>query len=182
MDAPVDRERRECLDILEIRMFLDLRGAIQYFFLLLIRCESAWTIDTWVSDFSFVPGRMSVPKLADRALERRTDLAHSGPWQVLHVSSAKRVSTCRQTKHDFVEFRKRVYGFAIRARTGGSGRENPLQQHKAVEWRANHDDNDAGSTLHCRLVRSFYSSMSHLFYFVILHFVTYKYLYWETIL
>lgn len=134
-----------------------------------------------VSYFSFVPGRMSVPNLADRTLKRRTDLAHSGPWQVLHVSSAKRVSTCRQTKHDFVEFRKRVYGFAIRAWTGGSGRENPLQQHKAIEWRANHDDNDAGSTLHCRLVRSFYFSTLysiHVFYLLfILRLIIYKY--WE---
>lgn len=101
---------------------------------------------------------MSVPKLADWTLERRTDLAHSGPRQILHVSSAKRVSTRRQTKHDFVESRERVHGLAIRARAGGSGREDPLQQHKAIEWRANHDDNDAGGTLHCRLVRSSYLS------------------------
>lgn len=141
------------------------------------KCVNNWHVGACY--FSFVPGRMPVPNLADRTLERRTDLAHSGPWQVLHVSPAKRVSTCRQTKHDFVEFRKRVYGLAIRARAGGSGRENPLQQHKAVEWRANHDDNDAGGTLHCRLVRSSYFCTSHLFHFVIVHFIIYKYLYRE---
>lgn len=104
---------------------------------------------------------MSVPKLADWTLERRTDLAHFGPRQILHVSFAKRVSARRQTEYDFVQFRRRIHGLAIRARSGGPGREDPLQQHKAVEWRADHDDN-AGGTLHCRLVRSSYFCMSHL--------------------
>lgn len=133
------------------------------YFLLLTRCENVKR-PKCLSYFSLVPGRMSVPKLADWTLGR-TDLAHSGSRQILHVSFAKRISACRQTKHDFVEFRKRAYGPAIRAWAGGSGREDPLQQHK-IEWRAHDDDDDAGGTLHCRLVRSSYFS-----YFIILHFI-----------
>lgn len=122
-------------------------------------------LECGVCYFSLVPGRMPVPKLVDWTLEQRTDLAHSGPRQILHISSAKRVSARRQTKHNFVEFRKRFHGLATRARDGGSGREDPLQQHKAVEWRADHDNNDAGGTLHCRLVTLFYFCTSHLSYF-----------------
>jgi len=94
---------------------------------------------------------VSVPKLADWTLERRTDLAHTEPRQILHVSFAKRIFARHQIEYDFVELRKRVHGLAKRARAGGSGCEDPLQQHKAVEWRAD-DDDDAGGTLYCWLV------------------------------
>lgn len=132
-------------------------------FQLLIRCKSASLLHircVCVSDFSLVSGRMSIPELADRTLEWRTDLAHSGPRQILHVSSAKRLLARCSAERDFVKLRERVHGLTIRARTGWSGREDPLQQHKAVERRADHDDDDVGSTLHCRLVRSSF----HLIY------------------
>lgn len=77
-------------------------------------------------DFSLLPGRVSLPKLADRTFERRTDLAHSGPRQLLHVSYAKRLPARRQIERDFAGLRERARGPAIRARLGGSGREDPL--------------------------------------------------------
>lgn len=104
-----------------------------------------------VSDFSLLAGRMRVPELADRTLERRTDLAHPGPSQILHVSSAKRFPARHQIERDVVEVREQLRGLTIRARAGGAGREDPLQRHKAVERRADHDD--AGRALHRRLVR-----------------------------
>jgi len=69
---------------------------------------------------------MSVPKLADWTLERRIDLAHSGPRQILHVSFAERLSARHQIERDFVEVRERPHGPAERARFRGSGREDPL--------------------------------------------------------
>lgn len=137
-------------------------------FPLLIRYKGASLIQygVCISDFSLVSRRMSVPELADRTLEWRTDLAHSGPRQILHVSSPKRFLACRSTERDFVELWGRVHGLTIRARTGGPGREDPLQQHKAVERCADHDDDNVGSTLHCWLVRSSFHLVYTRHYFV----------------
>lgn len=110
------------------------------------------------ADFSLLAGRMPISKLADRTLQWRTDLAHSRLSQVLHVSSAQRVAARHQIERDFVEARERLHGLPIRARARGSGREDPVQHHKAVERRADHDDDNAGGALHRRLVScsSFY--------------------------
>lgn len=118
------------------------------------RAKKPWVMKTdrnsAFSDSSLLAGRVPVPKLAHRTLQRRINLAHPRPRQILYVSSAERPAAC-QIEQDLVQVR---WLHGIRARAGGSGREDPLQQHKAVERRADHDDDDAGGALHRRLVRT----------------------------